>query len=195
VNGGVLFFKEKFMRCFLIVFVTILCFLSHARTNFAADPDFPNSLLGFIRPGMLIGIQASRDDSLVSIEIFDEEQFRFAKDARSMKLEELKEKYPKVSEEAAKALAAFESSIDAQLSNDARRTRLRSSVEPSVALDVDRATVLGTVLHVTDDYFLVRYGDDNPRKQVVAKQAVTRIRWASDDIQFRKSLQPVRTPE
>ncbi|MEZ6086793.1 MAG: hypothetical protein R3C05_01920 [Pirellulaceae bacterium] len=169
--------------------------LSHEETASTAEPDFPETLLGFIKPNMQIGIRTSQGDSLVSVEIYDEEQFRFAQDARNLKREELEKKYPNVSEKAAKALAGYESSIEAQTSGTDRGPGFRSNVAPFVELDVDRATTLCTVLHVAEDYFLVTYGEDNSKKQVIAKQAVTRIRWASGDLRFKTSLRPVRRTE
>ena len=176
------------MRCLLIGLVATFCFPSLQGGISAADGEYPSSLLGFIKPGMHIGIRSSQADSLVTIEIYNEDQFRFAKDARDMKLEELGGKYPKVSEKAAKALADYQSSIEARKSDNTRNATYPSSVEPSVALEVDRATLLCTVLYVAEDYFLLTYSDDSSKKQVIAKQAVTRIRWASDDLRFRTSL-------
>jgi hypothetical protein len=180
------------MRCFLGILTAILCLPSLQGSICAADDDFPSSLLGFIKPGMHISLRSSKADSLVAIEIFSEAQFRFAKDARDMKFEELGQKYPKVSDKAAKALADYRSSIEARRSENTRRPSLPSSVEPFVALAVDRAALLCTVLHVGEDYFFVTYSEDNSKKQVIAKQAVSRIRWASDDLRFRTSLRPAQ---
>lgn len=177
-----------------MLLATTICFLSHEGLTSAAEPDFPSSLLGFIKPGMLIGLRTSQADSLVSVEIYDEEQFRIATDARRLKLEELEKKYPSVSEKAAKALATYQSSLEVRRSGNV--VRGTSFVfEPSIELDVDRTTTLCTVLHVNGDYFLVTYGDDNSRKQAIAKQAVTRIRWVSDDVRFKTSLRTVSRAE
>lgn len=179
------------MRCVLIVLTMMIGILSHDGMTHADEPDFPKTLLGFIKPGMLIGLRASQSDSLVSVEIYDEEQFRFAMDARHLKLDELEKKYPSVSEKAAEALANYQSSPEARASGNVKGTNFVR--EPSIELDVDRTTTLCTVLHVDDDYFLVTYGDDSSKKrQVIAKQAVNRIRWASDDVRFKTSLRTIR---
>jgi hypothetical protein len=111
-----------------------------------------------------------------------------------MKPEELEKKYPKVSEEAAKAIANHKSFLEAQNPGNTRNSEIRSSMETVARLDVDPST-LCTVLYVAEDYLLVTYGDDNSKKQVIAKQAVTRIRWASDDLRFRTLQRPVRREE
>jgi len=138
---------------------------------------------------MHIGVRSFQANSFVAIEIYSEDQFRFAKDGREMKLGELGQKYPKVSEKAAEALAKYKASLEARRSASTNGASFPSSVEPTVALELDRATLLGTVLHVGDDYFLVSSSEDDSKKQVIAKQSISRIRWVSDDLQFRTSLQ------
>ncbi|HEX5106143.1 MAG TPA: hypothetical protein VFV87_20125, partial [Pirellulaceae bacterium] len=126
-------------------------------------------------------------DSLVSIEIYSEEQIRIASDARTMNLEELGKKYQHVGEQAAKALAEYKASLEAQRERNSRFD-FPPQGEPVVSLGEDRTVLLCTVAHVGDDYVLVSYGDENPRKQVFAKQAIARIRWATGDLRFRTAV-------
>jgi hypothetical protein len=144
---------------------------------------------------MTIGVKSSQADSLVAIEIYSEDQFHVAKDARDMTLQDLGKKYPQIADKAAKALAEYKSSIEAQKERIPRVANFPSSGEPVVALEVDRAVLLCTVLHVGEDYLLLTYSADNSKRQVIAKQAVSRIRWASDDLRFRTSLRRTESQE
>jgi hypothetical protein len=181
------------MRFFIVILVTALCWQSFHGEATAADDPLPTSLLGFVKPGMHIGVRFSQQDSFVSIEIFNEDQFRLAQDARDMSLEALGQKYPHIADKASKSLAEHKSSVEALRSQDPKRTGFPPLGEPSVALEVDRTIVLCHVVHVAEDYVLIAYGADNSKKQVIAKQVVSRIRWASDDLQFRHSLKRTET--
>ena len=177
------------MRRLFLIFATALCLPSFfGATLNAADEAFPSSLLGFIKPGMQLGVRSSRMDSLVTIEIYRDEQFRILRDARDMSLEDLGKKYPQIADKAAKALAEFTSSLEAQRTRTPQVANFPPSGKPTVSLAVDREVLLCTVLYVGDDYFLVTYGDDNSKRQVIAKHAVTRMRWASADVRFRTSI-------
>ena len=171
---------------FLVVATTLSLTSCHTESLCTEDPAFPHSLLGFIKPGMHLGLKSNRTDSLVSIQIFSDEQFRIAKDAREMTIGELGKKHPQVADQAAKALAAFASSGEDQ---KVRPQVLDSASpgEPTVTLVIDRTVLLCTVRHVGEDYLFVSYGADNMKKQVIAKQTVARIRWVGDDLTFRPS--------
>ena len=183
------------MRFFMIILATALCWPSFHAGVCAGDDALPSSLLGFIKPSMQLGIRSSQSDSSVTIEIYSEDQFRLAKDVRDMTLEDLGKKYPEIADKAAKALAEYKSSVEAQRLRNPRVANFPPPGEPAVALEVDRGFLLCTVLHVGEDYLLVAYGADNSKKQVIAKQVVARIRWASDDLRFRPSLRRPETQE
>ena len=98
---------------FVVLLITAFCCQSfHAVATPVDDPP-PASLLGFVKPGMHLGVRYSQQDSFVSLEIFNEDQFRLAQDARVMSLEALGQKYPLVAEQASKSLADYKSTIEA----------------------------------------------------------------------------------
>jgi len=184
------------MRFFIVLFTASLCWQSCHVEAIAADDALPTSLLGFVKPGMHLGIRSSQSDSFVTIEIYSEDQFRLAQDVRDMKLENLAQKYPQIAEKASKALAEYKASVEARrLQNSKGPGSNFPPGEPAVALEVDPEVWLCTVLHVGEDYVLVAYGADNSTKQVIAKQVVSQIRWASDDLRFRNSLKRTATQE
>jgi hypothetical protein len=179
----------------MLALVTMFCFHSSEENKANAESELPASLLGFVKPGMEIGIRSSSKDSFFSIVIYDKEQFRFEKDARRLDLDELGQKYPKVLQETTKALAKWRSTMTDQLPPASEGPLRQPPVEPAVALDLDLTVTLCTVVHATDDYILVTYGDDNTKRQAIAKQAVSHLRWATDDLRFREFLRTVERPE
>jgi hypothetical protein len=183
------------MRFLTFILAAALCWQSSHGDACAANDVLPTSLLGFIKSGMQLGIKSSRLDSLVTIEIYSDEQFRRAKDVRGLTLKELGEKYPEVADKAAKALANFKASIESQESRNPKLGNFPPPGKPTIALDVDRAVLLCTVLYVGEDYLLVTYASDNSKRQVISKHAIARIRWASDELRFRTSIRSARAQE
>ena len=183
------------MRFFIVILLAALCSQSCHTKAIAADDVFPTSMLGFVKPGMHLGIKSSPSNSFVTIEVYSEDQFQLAKDARELTFEDLGQKYPLVADQAAKALKEYKAAVEARRLQSPKSANFRSPGEPTVALEVDRAVLLCSVLHVGEDYVLVAYGADSSKKQVIAKQSVSRIRWASDDLRFRNSLKRTETQE
>ncbi len=179
------------MRCIFLVVVSVLPLpFCHTATLYADDNIFPSSLIEFIKPGMRLGVKPNQTESLIGIEIFSDDQFRLAKDAREMTLEELGKKYPHVADKVAKTLANFTASLKAMKSRIPKVANPAPPGEPVITLAVDRAVLLCTVLYTGTDYILVTYGADNSKKQVIAIQSVARIRWADDDLKLRTSWRP-----
>jgi hypothetical protein len=169
------FSEENFMRLVSLVVIMLSMFFFQSENLHAEEPAFPSSMLGFIKPGMQLGLSSSKTDSPVSIWIYSDEKFRIATDAREMTMEEMEKKYPQIEEQKAKTLAELVKS---------RPDMASSGHEPTVTLAVDRAILLCTVLFVGEDYFLVTYDPDNMKKLAIAKHKVDRIHFADDNLVF-----------
>lgn len=75
----------------LAAFWWVSCLVPSVR---AADDAYPQSLLGFIKPGMHLGVSYEQSSSLVMIEILTDKQVQIWMESREKTLKDLGQKRP-----------------------------------------------------------------------------------------------------
>ena len=134
-----------------------------------ADEAVPENLLGFLKPGMSIGIHSIDGTSDVRVTVYSSGELRIAQDSQILDLEELAERYGSVRMEAA----------DLATANHA------------VRLVPGRRITFAEIEAIGNDYVLVKLlgdGGDHPvvwqsrntastksRRQVLSKTSISRI--------------------
>ena len=158
---------------------TILAYATFAGLAFTAavgrsDEQHPDTLLGFLKQGMFVGVQSVERYAAVSIGVYSDEQFAIAKDARILPLDELRTKYAAVEKQIQQELRDF----SRQRGGDTRRTETESA-DPMVMLFPNSRDRLGVVKHVGDDYVLIANDDSSGNVEVISKRYILRIRLIS----------------
>lgn len=156
----------------------------------------PSSMVGFLQPGMKLGIRSTEGSSDIHIVIFSERAFAIERDGRLMELAAIVEKYPEVAEAKDAALRAGPKSyVDG-------RGRLIELGVPSVErLSIDRRLLLCSVSHIGADYMLVTLeesadnGDAQSPRKVYAIDRIASIVWRERP-QLALSYRPIeREPD
>ena len=133
----------------------------------------PDSLIGFLKPGMHVRILFSPNSSAVTIDVYSDEQYAIAIDAQSMSANELSQKYPTVAkrrddliEKHVKKLSGENASTSSSNGKEIYAVVHTQGRSPSQEFC--------KVLHIGNDYALVQYSEGN--RQVIAKSFIKTIR-------------------
>jgi hypothetical protein len=133
------------------------------------DSPLPNNLLGFLKPGMCVGVQSYEGAAHYSIEIYTQVQYQIAHSLplserrRLVKAQEIVDKYP-----------AFKKTLN---------TFVETLREQTPDVDVERVFVypqssrkwFGTISAVGNDYVLIDREGEAKSRRVLAKSAIVRI--------------------
>lgn len=164
--------EDENLRPLLILFV--LTGLGISANGQAPAPANSRTLLRFLKPGDLVGIQPVDGTMSVAISIYSKEQFELAKVILSRGRSTVK----------ANQLAA---------ENETARTSLDQyiSQQTDSSLDADKLSVvplirtsLGKITEVGADYFLVELDGLQIRRCVIAKTAIGKIYLDATPIRF-----------
>ena len=147
-----------------IVSITFVFLLQLTGTGRSEDQQ-PDSLLGFIKPGMSVGVSPD-DPGPVSLRIYSAKQFDIAKDAQTMSLDELRAKYKEVEEKIEQTLAELVSASSEGDEPSGVRVRL-----------VPTNYWLGTVKHVGKDYVLLATADSRAALIAIRASNITSLRF------------------
>lgn len=163
----------NFNNCFIATLLAYLTILPVSGVY--AEEEFPNSILGLVRPGMRVIVKSNDKDSSVTLTITDEETCKVIDDARNLGLgvSELKEKYPSFAKRVKDVLAEYKPRI----SKEGNLPSGESVTEPDIVLQSGGSWLLPcTVKHVGDDYVLVSFERYNQTlTQAFPKALISRI--------------------
>ena len=155
-----------------------------------AQDERPDSLSGFIKAGMNVGLKSYENNPNMDLTIFADAHYKALLDAQTMTLEELKTKNAKIALEAEAALKQFKESLPERI---AKLPENKTYAEPEVQLSIPRL-FYATVIHVGSDYVLLKYdqGVEKGLMQAIAIDRISRIRWDSGHFQFNVSSKVVQ---
>jgi len=160
----------------------IVCFLGLPCA--AQEQDSPKKLIGFLQPGMRIGIVTFENSDRIAIEVYTEEDHAIAVDSSKMPMEELAAKYERV----ASAIARKREEVLASL--QAEKAELPDDVEhgePQIRLRYRPTESFYQVVSVGDDYFLATNARTPGSRRAFATRYVSSINWR-DDLPFSVSV-------
>lgn len=165
-------------RLGLILFVCILL-----GGNACASDEFPAELIGFLKPGMKIGVDTSWESlDNVEVHIWSDERFALELDAKSMKFEDLVKKYPAVAKARDELLAK---------GSDAAKPIRGLSVQPYW---ISQYTPM-IVTHVGADYVLLQFGEHKDVRVAISKDRVSAVRWGMNQVSVSLGHRPVSRNE
>ncbi len=146
------------------ILITLLLLVSTRTTN--AQDEFPTRMIGFLKTGQHVGVSTSKDEGTLLTVFNDKNDMEIHRDAEKMDVEELRRKYKKVDQQAEKLLQSHSESSTA-----------KTPSEPSPSLGIGRFAPKGyaSVLHVGDDYVLLRY--DSGRRTAYSSNQIGRLIW------------------
>ena len=140
------------------------------------DNSLPNNLLGFLRPGMRVGVQAVDGTTNVLIHVYTDEQYEIARDVvvpgrRAVAAAKLADDHP-----------AVRTMLDAFI---------EKLLEKSPDADSDRVLVfpfvrtsLGSISAVGDDYVLIERDGEKKRRLILARSSIARIELDAEALRF-----------
>jgi hypothetical protein len=143
------------------------------------DNPSPRNLLGFMSPGMRIGVQSVEGTTNVFVDIYTEEQFAIANDlairagrfGRFISAKEIVDAHPAISEQL-----------------DLYVKQLKRQSPEANADDVDVIPlfrrIFGTVSAVGDDYVMIDRGGKTKRRLVLSRSAIARIELDAKAVHF-----------
>ncbi len=139
----------------------------------------PNSIIGFLKPGMHVGVQYIDGTSSVSLSVYDAEHYPPALDVvrrrgAYVSAVELASKHKRVRE----LLAAYVSDRNEELEKDAK-----IEADDVQVLPLSRKSI-GIVRDVGDDFVLIETDGTSKRQIVFALSSISRIYLKSNPIQF-----------
>lgn len=153
-----------------------LAFIACAWPAKSEDDSLPSSMLGFLKPGMLVGIQTVEGTTSVLLDIYTAEQYEIAKDLSalgrtSVRAAKFCEDHPSVR----KKLDAF---VEQLTGNSPDANPARIMVFPLFRMSFGKITAVG------DDYVLVRRDGKGKQRLVLARSSMARIDLDADPVRF-----------
>lgn len=154
---------------YLLALVAATSVIAWTTSVRAEEP--PESLLGFLKPGMHVTLRKHDETSTYSLSTYTDEEFAIVRDAKTLSEAELFAKYPQLQERLQKAQA---------------RPRAKRS-DMVLAYRWPAARPLYHVEHVGEDYVLLEWLDEDlyakdeppfeltPRRRAIARRAITEI--------------------
>jgi len=171
IQGASLMAKRVFGTVAILAF--ILC-PSVVRSD---DNSLPENLLGFLKPGMHVGIQSVEGTTNVLVDIYTREQFQIA-----IELSEFGRR-PDRAQEFASTHPTVQEKLDAFIEK-LREESPEASADRVWLYPLTRRS-FGTVSAVGSDYVLITREGEAKRRRVLAKSAIVRIDLDAESIQFR----------
>lgn len=156
------------MRTGIAVLLVGLVLMPYA----AQEPDAPKNLIGFLKPGMHVGIVPFENSDRIAIEVYSAEDQAILVDARDLSLEELASKYDRVAREM--ELARKEAVASLKSTNYG---------EPKMSIVTNAREVFYRIAAVGEDYILVTYATNTKKRRAFAIRFVSSIQWR-DELPF-----------
>ena len=155
-----------------------------------AQDSHPDTLSGFIKPNMHLGIRLTDASTEYSVVILTPEEYAIHVDSRELSIEELTAKYPDVAKRRDDAIANAKKAIASQT------VKLRPGQgygETKARADVDHRVLLCKVIHVGADYILIEYANSSARRRAFSTRYLTSIRWG-DPVRISTSTPRIKLP-
>lgn len=169
----------------------VFCLAAFPTAKSQADEEYPTSFLGYLKPGILVGVISNERDSLVQLEFLNEEQFSVYRDASNPEIGpyEVINKYEALSKQAEVEIEKY---LEALEKNKTANTHSGANEgEPRAVLRM-RSMSLCTVKHVGEDYFVVE-PENGQGKRVIPKQRISGIHWHGTEYQI--SARHLKSPK
>ncbi len=160
----------------------IICFLGLPCA--AQEQDSPKKLIGFLQPGMRIGIVTFENSDRIAIEVYTEEDHAIAVDSFKMPVEELAAKYERI------AIAIARKREEVLASLQAEKVEPPDNLEhgePRIRLRYPPTESFYQVVSVGDDYFRATNARTPGSRRAFATRYVSSINWR-DDLPFSVSV-------
>ena len=154
---------------------------SFAQENFA---EFPNTMLGFLRPGMHLGITSVEGTTSVIIRTYSDDGYAVARDLAKQLGASLK---------SASSVAETNTTVRAELQAYVSRLSLPAASAGRIMIRPFARTLFGKVVVVGDDYFLLDLDGEQQPKRIVPKASVGTIYLDANPIRFINPSARVRT--
>lgn len=163
--------------------IILTCFFGAA--CIAQEQDAPKSLVGFLKPGMHIGVVSYPPDSdRITIEIYSEQDHAIAIDSRNLTLEELTSKYERVATELVRTRKDILTSLQSS-AKDIPPGKVYG--EPEISLRTNQRESFYKIAATGDDYLLVTNATSPTKRRVLATRFISSINWR-DELPFTWSV-------
>ena len=171
------------MRSHIALMLICLFFVPCVAQEQAAQKN----LIGFLKPGMYIGVVSYRDSDRITISIYSEQDHAIAVDSRSMSLEELTSKYERVATELARTRKDILTSLQSKTQEIPPG---KEYGEPVIGLRPSHGESLYKIIATGDDYILLTSSVTPTKRRVFATRCISSINW-NDELQFTWSVPQV----
>jgi hypothetical protein len=145
-------------------------------TTRSDDSSLPKNLLGFLKPGMRVGIQTFEGTTNVLIDVYTDEKSGIARDLATL------EKRAVAAAELADDHPAIRNKLDAFIEKLLEKSPEANS-EQVMVFPLHR-TLLGSISSVGDDYVLIRRDGGMKRRLVLARSSISRIDLDAEPLRF-----------
>lgn len=174
------------MRSVIAMVISMFCI-----TCVAQESEFPKNLVGFLKPGMHIGVVSIADSDRITIEVYSEQDYAIAIDSRELSLEELSSKYDRVATELERKRKEILTSLESQ------RIDLPTGKEfgePEISLRASQREAFYKIIAAGEDYILVSNSVGSKRRRAIATRFISAINWR-DELPFIWSVPHVDKAE
>ena len=176
VNPGILVVPDKMEDCYLrpLLLILVLIGLGTSANAQAPGPQNSRTLLQFLKPGDLVGVQSVDETISVAISIYSKEQFELATVILSR---------------GRSTMNAKQFATENQTARRALDQYVSQQGDPSLAVDQLSVmplirTSLGKITEVGADYVLIELDGSQRRRCVIAKSAIGKIYLDATPIRF-----------
>ena len=165
--------------------IILTCFFGAA--GIAQEQDAPKSLVGFLKPGMHIGVVSYQDSDRITINIYTEEDHAIAIDSRSLSIDELASKYERVATGLEQTRKDFVTSLQSRTKD---LPPGKEFGEPKLGLQLNTMESFYKITAIGDDYILVTNSVAPTKRRVFATRFISSINW-DDGLEFNSSVEYV----
>lgn len=144
----------------------------------AQEHEAPKSLVGFLKPGMHIGVVSYAPDSdRITIEIYTEQDHAIAIDSRNLSLEQLSSKYERVAKELERTRKDILTSLQSKTEEIPHG---KEYGEPEISLRTNHREAFYKIAATGDDYILVTNATSPTKRRVLATRFISSINWRDE---------------
>ncbi len=160
-----------------VAMIAVTALLVCAASASAEDESLPKNMLGFLKPGMRVGIRAVEGTTNVFLDVYTDEQYGVALDLaalvgrRSVAATKFADDHPVIR----KDLDVFVERL-AERSPDANARNV--TIFPLLR------TSFGSISSIGDDYVLIDREGDTKRRLILARSSIARIDLDAEAVRF-----------
>ncbi len=169
------------MRSAILIMLT--CFF--CAPCVAQEQEAPKNLVGFLKPGMHIGVVSYFPDSdRITIEVYPEQLFPIAIDSRKLSLEELTSKYDTVAKQLERTRKEILTSLE---SSTAQLPPGKQYGEPNISVRSNQRESFYKIVATGEDYILVTSAMAPTKRRALATRYISAIHWR-EELEFNWSV-------